>query len=230
MAEPVARTNTHERRSGWRLAAPVLALGLVLGGCASVSNLVGQKEKRPCPGATVVKDTSRLVMFRDGGGRDITDIAFEARLPRITVACDYKDNMVAVTTEVAIVAARGPANADRRAPIRYFVAVLDARDRVIAKREFETTLQFPVNIDRGATSEELVQRIPLAKGEPGTNYVIAVGFQLSREQLAFNRANQSLTLLGGRPPRPAESGFDRLIESGYDENRTRREIQRDQER
>jgi hypothetical protein len=179
------------------LAIVVLAVGL--GGCDTVNKALAKKSKLPCPGATILKEASRIVAFRPGAGRDITDIRYEARLPRILVGCAYEKDMVEVTTTVSIVAARGPAADTRRAPIRYFVAILDAKDRVIAKREFETALEFPVNIDRGATSEDLVQRIPLAPGAKGTDYIIAVGFQLSRAELAYNRANPTLTLLSRRP-------------------------------
>jgi hypothetical protein len=179
-------------------AISVLAVGL--GGCDTVKKTLSTKSKVPCPGATILKEASRIVAFRPGAGRDITDIRYEARLPRILIACAYEKDMVEVTTTVSIVAARGPAADTRNAPIRYFVAILDAKDRVVAKREFETVLQFPVNIDRGATSEDLVQRIPLAPGAKGTDYIIAVGFQLTREELAYNRANPSLTLLSRRPP------------------------------
>jgi len=216
------------------LALLVLAAGL--GGCdtvssvssnvsSKVSRVLSQKEPVPCPGATIVKETSRMVAFRPGPGRDITDILFEARLPRILVGCSYAKGMVEVTTTVAIVAARGPADRTRRAPIRYFVAVLDGKDQVIAKREFETVLEFPLNVDRGGTSEDLVQRIPLAPGAKGTDYIIAVGFQLTREELAYNRANPRLTLLGPRPPSvPTPS-----IDTDYKEQ-SPLEVQRDWER
>lgn len=183
------------------LALLVLAVGL--SGCDTVSKatkVFAKKDPVPCPGATIVKETSRMVAFRPGPGRDITDILFEARLPRILVGCSYAKDMVKVTTTVAIVAARGPADRARRAPIRYFVAVLDPKGEVIAKREFETVLEFPLNVDRGGTSEELVQRIPLGPGASGPEYAIAVGFQLTREELAYNRANPRLTLLSPRPP------------------------------
>lgn len=178
----------------------ILSLAVGLGGCDTVSKALAKKSPVPCPDATIMKEASRIVAFRPGAGRDITDIRFEARLPRILVSCVYEKDMVEVSTTVALVAARGPADKTRRAPIRYFVAVLDVKDRVVAKREFETVLEFPVNIDRGGTSEDLVQRIPLAPGVRGGDYMIAVGFQLTRDELAYNRANPELILLGSHLP------------------------------
>lgn len=189
----------------------VALLALAVSGCA---NPFKKKEPLPCPSALIVKDASRKIVYRDGPGRDITDVLFEASLPRIVVSCSYDDRGVEMTTALTIIAARGPADTTRRASIRYFAAVIDPKDQIIAKREFESDLQFPVNIDRGSTVEELVQRIPVAKGVPADNYTIAVGFQLTREELEANRRAGSSSLIapaGVRPNIPAPASPDQAF-------------------
>ena len=164
----------------------VLAFALVvpLAGCGS---WFSRKPPPPCPAGAVLKDAERKIVYRPGPGRDITDVVFEATLPRINIACKYDDTGVSVDTAVTIIGARGPADTTRRAEVRYFVAVLDPGNQILAKREFQTTLQFPVNVDRGATTEELVQRIPVGKNVSAANFSIIVGFQLTREELEATR-------------------------------------------
>lgn len=181
----------------------VAALAVAVSGCA---NPFKKKDPLPCPSAAIVKDASRMVVFRPGPGRDVTDIVVEARLPRILVSCEYNDRGVEVTTVVNIVAARGPADTTRRASIRYFVAVINPQTQIIGKREFESELQFPINIDRGFTSEELVQMIPVGKDVAADGYAIAVGFQLTREELEANRRGTGASLIspaGVQPSLPA---------------------------
>jgi hypothetical protein len=59
--------------------------------------------------------------------------------------------------------------------------------RVIAKQNFRTTLDFRDGRRRTGTSEELVERIPLPPKTDAGDYSIAVGFQLTPEQLEMNR-------------------------------------------
>jgi hypothetical protein len=165
-------------------AVLALALILPLTGCGS---WFSRKEPPPCPEGAILKDAARKIVYRPGPGRDITDVVFEATLPRINIACKYDDTGVAVDTAVTIVGARGPADTTRRAEVSYFVAVLDPGNEILGKREFQTTLQFPINVDRGATTEELVQRIPVGKNVSAGNFTIIVGFQLTREELEANR-------------------------------------------
>lgn len=187
-----------------RIGTGLLVIGVaaLLAGCG-IGDVVNPKPKPACPGAVIVHDLSHMTVFQPGSGRDITDVMYEAQLPRIKLGCDYKDNEAVVNTAITITAARGPANRNRSADVRYFVAILDGKNKIIAKREFESHLRFPPNVDRGATTDELVQRIPLKKGEKSAgDHVIVVGFQLSRAELAFNRNHGQAGLLGPVPPRP----------------------------
>lgn len=201
-------------------------LALLVAGCGSLDavNPFKKKTAQACPRAIIVHEASRLVAFRPGAGRDMTDVLFEARLPRISVACDRDDNVVTVDSRVAMIAERGPANTNRKARIRYFVAVVDSAQRILNKGEFETELEFPTNVNRGQTSEELTQRIPIASGAQARDYTIMVGFQLTPEQLAYNRASAAggTSLINRSPVRIEEP----MIDTGGIDNRPVRERNR----
>jgi hypothetical protein len=179
--------------------AAVAALAVVAAGCSVI--YPDRKKGPPCPGGVIVRDLSHMTVFRPGAGRDITDIVFEARLPHITVACKYDDQGVEVQTALTLIGARGPANTTRTANLSYFVAILDPKNKIIAKKVFASDLRFPPNVDRGSTTDELVERIPVGKGVSAAEYVVVTGFQLDQNQLAYNRANPDTRLLGPAPPR-----------------------------
>jgi hypothetical protein len=171
------------------LAGAPLALALVaaIASCSRQQNDVGAP---PCPKVAVLADAAHLAVFRDGPGRDLTDIRYEADIGRISGDCIYKKRNTSVTVDMKlmITAKRGPADRDRVAPLAYFVAVVDAESHVLARKEFESQIEFGPEQAEVATQEELEEIIQLKKDQPGSDYDVLVGFRLSPEQVQRNRA------------------------------------------
>lgn len=188
------------------------AAALAVAGCGLLSE---RKPPRPCPRAAILKDAQRMVQFQPGGGTDLSALVQEVRLVELRTKCDYDDDAVEVDMELTLAARRGPANKTRKAPARYFVAIMDPDNRILAKRVFEVTLEFPVNVDRGGLTDTLVQTIPLESAVAGPAYTIVAGMQLSAEQLEFNRSRAGINLPGrlrdapiAPPPAASPSGGD----------------------
>ena len=81
---------------------------------------------------------------------------------------------------------RGPAATTRDATVRYFVAIADKKENILAREEFESSVSFEGNRNRIGFSEELAQNIPLKAGQLGDAFSIFVGFVLSDEDLKYN--------------------------------------------
>lgn len=177
-----------------RASAAALAVGaaLALSGCGLMSNA----PERPCPRIAILNDAQRMVAFQPGGGTDLSALDHEVRLTNVRTACDYDSDGVEVDMEITIAARRGPANTTREAPARYFVAIMDPDRRILAKRVFDVTLAFPVNIDRGGLTDTLVQTIPLENAANGPAYTIVAGLQLSKAQLEYNRSTAGVRMRG----------------------------------
>lgn len=163
-----------------------LLLGFV--GLSLLAGCAGEPETRPCPRAVVLNDASRQVKF-NGPGRDLTDVLFEASIETGRLVCEYDDDVLDVDLQVQVVALRGPANNDRLANIRYFVAVSQTDRTVLARESFDIAIPFPGNRTRVSGLEEIGQVISLPAGLDGGDYLIYVGLELSREELEYNRAN-----------------------------------------
>lgn len=177
----------HGRPLGRRLAGPGRLL-LALAGLALLASCAGEEETRPCPRAVVLNDASRQVKF-NGEGRDLTDVLFEASISTGRLVCEYDDDVLDVDLQVEVVASRGPANSDRLADIRYFVAVSRTDQTVLARESFDIAIPFAGNRTRVSGLEEIGQIIPLPAGQDGGDYVIYVGLELSRDEIEYNRAN-----------------------------------------
>lgn len=146
----------------------------------------------PCPNIVIVQDVSDITIFKAGSGRDLTDVDLEAQIVEFGGFCDTdidedsRAGEVVVEMELVLRATRGPANTSRDGSLRYFVAIADSEQNILAREEFDTAVEFEGNRNRIAFREELTQTIPLKRGELGDDYSIFVGFQLSDDQLEYN--------------------------------------------
>ena len=137
----------------------------------------------------VVKDAQNQTSFV-GGGRDLTDVAFEARIDGSGIACEYDDAEIEVEMEVRLEVTRGPAAPVEGANLRYFVAVARTDRTILAREEFGVLVEMPGNRTRVMALDEVSPTIPLALDETGANYLIYLGLSLSDDELDYNRSNR----------------------------------------
>jgi len=158
---------------------------------------IGETAVAPeCPHIIIVKDTAELTAFRPGPGRDLTDVVLDARIDRFDGECETdlesdRSGRVNVDLQLIFEATRGPANETREGKFSYYVAIGDRGGAILAKKVFDTSFEFAGNRNRIGGAEELTQEIPLKPGDLGDDFDIFVGFQLSPEQLAYNRAKRA---------------------------------------
>lgn len=175
----------------WARWAILLVAITVLSACANEEEDPGV----PCPAAKVMAQPSELTRYREGAGRDPIDVRFEARMMRVFGECSYDADggEIDVDLEVTMHVLRGPALAGGEVSYRYFVAVAewvseDATEPAILSRE-----SFPVeaNIPAGrrglSYTDQLEITIPRPDDRDVRNYVIYIGFELTRDELKHNR-------------------------------------------
>ncbi|KAA5607659.1 hypothetical protein F1188_02570 [Roseospira marina] len=170
-----------------------LVLGLLPGLLAGCSGAFEQAEQRPCPPVRLEATTATLTAFRPGPGRDLTDVELEAELAGYRGECQYDDDDGTVTVDLAldITASLGPAATERTQTLRYFVALPRFYPNERGKQVFESTLAFPANMDRVRyVGEELSIEVPMDPDDSALDYPIYIGFQLTPEQVEFNRSQR----------------------------------------
>ncbi len=168
------------------IRAAAVALPLALGGCGLLS---GNPPPVPCPKVFLTENTSHLTRFRPGPGRDITDIDYQAEITGYTGSCAYEKDKLSVALNLAFDVTRGPANRTRRVAFDYFVAIPKVYPAKAGKRVFDVAFAFQPNQSRASFGDEIEIDVPLHKMEEGPSYEIYVGFQLTPEQLDYNRAH-----------------------------------------
>lgn len=171
--------------------AAIVAVAVVVSGCSNDEN----DDDAPCPAAKVLGEPSELTRFRDGPGRDATDVLFEARMMRVIGECTYDPDggEIEIELEVVMDVVRGPALADGKVNYRYFVAIAEwppqgGLEPVVHSRE-----AFPVDTKipsgrRGLRYQDLLEiTIPRPDDRNVQNYVLYLGFELTKDELSHNR-------------------------------------------
>ncbi|MFN8723678.1 MAG: hypothetical protein ACK5YI_22850 [Rhodospirillales bacterium] len=142
-----------------------------------------------CPRIGILREAAQATTFRPGAGRDATDVAYRARIVDYGGRCSIDTGVVEVELDLRMAAQRGPAGAADRVGYRYFVAVTDAAQNILAREVFDVDFVFEGRPQVGSL-EQLTQRIPLARGVDGRNYEVLVGFALTPEQVEWNRTQR----------------------------------------
>ncbi|XBQ16380.1 MAG: hypothetical protein ABL308_00540 [Oceanicaulis sp.] len=174
------------------LAVPVLALSLV--GCQSMRERFAEPEPNPgpCPNALALYDAHRLVEIR---GEEIVyeNVGFTAEILDVESRCRYTDRRadpIEMELGVRMAFGRGPAAVGDTHTYQLFVAVTGLDDIVIDKQVFPVTAEFRPGQDRIERIEVFDPvRIPRANPDTsGVNFEVLVGFELTEEQIEFNRS------------------------------------------
>lgn len=169
---------------------PVLLLVPLAAGCN-----VFNKSSAPefgCPSGEVPREASKVTRFRDGPGRDLTDIVVEGEIYDILIQCKREKQTVAVDLQIGFSATRGPADRSRRADFEYWVAIVDSQRNVLSREAGRVRFDFKDNrMKLNFVSDEMEPLIPFKDPKEAGNYYVVVGFQLTPEELAWNRSQST---------------------------------------
>jgi hypothetical protein len=164
----------------------IVCAGLLLAACG----LFRPGEVKVCPRVSLLNEAASMIRYRDGPGRDLTDVLYEAKVRDINWSCKYLDNRLRVEAVIDIVAQKGPASTGANAQVPFFVAIIDGGQNIVAKKTFSSEVEFRAGQRRAGVREEIEQTVFLKQGESGTDYEIIVGLQLTEQQLQQNRGRR----------------------------------------
>ncbi len=170
---------------------------LLLAACGSTSE---QKAafvaSHPCPRIAVLGGAEQVVVF-DGRGTDITNVVARAEIQKSALTCEYDSDEKTISMDLGFngLAELGPAATGPELHLRGFVAVTRGDNSVIRK----TFVDVPVVFEKGSQKMHFVSTLEdnvlsYTNSVDGSAYEILVGFQLSPEQLAYNKAHGPLRL------------------------------------
>lgn len=172
----------------WR----AVAAGLLLFVASCGEN---EEDLAPCPQAKVLSEPSELTRFKEGPGRDLTDVSFKASIVRVVGECGYKKKGGEVDVEltVSIDVTRGPANPEGKVAFSYFVAVSEYLEdggpapAVLGREAFTVEASFADGRKGLRYKDVLDITIPRPDARDVRNYVLFLGIELTPEEMAYNK-------------------------------------------
>lgn len=180
---------------GSLVPAVATAAALALAGCSSIGGVFGGSTEQggttqfPCPAVGVLQEADHITVLR-GAGTDLTDVMAKAEFGRVVSKCEYDTSDSTITVDIAFegIAELGPAATSRELVLDTFVAVTRRFDAFDNKKVY----QVPITFEPGLNRMRFVQTIdgtviPYGGQADGRIYQILIGFQLTPQQLEYNR-------------------------------------------
>jgi hypothetical protein len=191
-------------RSPRPLRAFILGLAFFLSGCegSNIHKVFFEDDFRApnCPEVSILADAANLTRFREGPGRDLTDSLYQSQIKSVDSSCKYifdedtGEGRFVLRIIPTIDISRGPANKNGRAVFDYFVSLTSASRDVLSKQSFPIRAEFRGNRTHLRFSDiPVFVDIPTDPQNKNTAYHLFVGFQLSRNELDYNRKKRALS-------------------------------------
>jgi hypothetical protein len=163
---------------------------------------IGAKQEAnagPCPLMGVLYDSSRVVKFANPGAESFANVAWTGEMRGVRGLCRYVgSDPIRMDLRIDMAFGRGPAARGNTHKYRYWVAVTRTNLAPISKQYFDVDVNFSGN-ERMSGSEYIAEIvIPRANDTiSGANFEVLVGFDLTPEQLAFNREGKRFRVTVG---------------------------------
>lgn len=180
-----------------RIFVTLLAAAMLVGCQSKIAETFDTRQNAgPCPPMGAIYDVARYVKFADGSDETYPNIAYTAEINDVRMFCRYSDDDPLVAQlEVDFAFGKGEAAKSDTHAYPYFVAVTRRNGKVLAKEYFSVEADFKGRKLAGKTESFSRIEIPrLDESIAGSNFEIVVGFDLTPEQLEFNRAGKRFRL------------------------------------
>jgi len=155
----------------------------------------------PCPYVKVLYDAGRFQEFKDDR-EAAANVAWTGEIQGISAGCEYKDaEPIRVQVELLFALGKGPQASGASKHYRYWIAVTDRNQSVLAKEYFDLPVTFKPGEDRAMVRETIGGIvIPRATLETsGANFEVLIGFDVTPQMAAFNRDGKRFRVTAGAP-------------------------------
>jgi hypothetical protein len=161
-----------------------------------IDRLIGNDDRAnagPCPLMGVLYEGSRKVEFANPAEERYASITYTGEMQGVQGLCRYVDaDPITMSMTINMAFGRGPAATSNEHTYRYWVAVTRRGRMPIEKQYFDINVRFPGD-ELVVTRTEEIERIVIPRANAttsGENFEVLVGFDLTPEQIAFNRAGK----------------------------------------
>ena len=151
----------------------------------------------PCPFVKVLYDAARYVELEDGRAA-IANVGYTGEIEGVSADCEYREaDPIRLDMDILFQLGLGQQATSERKTYRYWVAVTERNNAILAKEYFD----LPVDFDgqrTAAVHEERSIVIPRASIDTsGGNFEVLIGFDVTPEMAEFNRSGSRFRVNAG---------------------------------
>ncbi|GAB5458744.1 MAG: hypothetical protein Hens3KO_17740 [Henriciella sp.] len=181
----------------------LFAATTILAACSTGGSLSDSFDSRTnvgvCPPAGSIYQAARIVEM-EGEGIGFSNIQYTGEIVDVRLFCRYAgSDPVEAEIEIDFAFGQGPKATSDQHDYTYWVAVTRRSGKVLGKQYFTVRADFKDSPITAA--EELLQDIVIPRADESVsaaNFEVLVGFDLTEEQLAFNKAGRRFRLNAGQ--------------------------------
>ncbi len=149
-----------------------------------------------CPEVMIVDELSFMSEFSDNTTRN-SRLASRVFMNGVHSACAFSSGFVELDIGLSFTGKLGPkgrmrANDKPYFSYPYFVAVTDRDRNLLAKEVFSASMTFNRDEDDHTYMENLKQLIPIDNKGQANDFIVMIGFQMTKSQLDYNRNNMGM--------------------------------------
>lgn len=150
--------------------------------------------ENPCPQVILVDDLSSISDFTSPNKPKKDDLISRVDLTSAESTCRISANTATVDLKLIFKGLLGPKAKQKSSDkpfftYPYFVAITAPNGKIMAKEIFAASLSYDAHETTHDYFENLRQIIPIKNKDQAHLYKVMIGFQVSPDQLAYNRAN-----------------------------------------
>ena len=148
--------------------------------------------RSPCPQVEIVDDLSSISDFSNPRRQEKKNLISRVDLKSAESTCKLSSKTAIIDLKLLFNGKLGPkgrSNASERPFFTYpfFVAVTTPTGKIMAKEIFAASITYASSEDEHTYFENLRQIIPIRSKNQANNYHVLIGFQVTPDQLAYNR-------------------------------------------
>ena len=152
----------------------------------------------PCPYVKILYDAARYVELT-GERAAIANVGFTGEIEGVTADCEYRESdPIRLDMQMLFQLGRGAQAAGDQKTYRYWIAVTERNNAVLAKEYFDLPVTFNGQ-DTASVQQSQSIVIPRADATTsGNNFEVLIGFDVTPEMAEFNRSGSRFRVTAGQ--------------------------------
>ena len=147
-----------------------------------------------CPQIKVLDDLASITQFLNPKSPKSEEMIAAASFASLDATCSVAPSSVTLEITLDFEGQVGPIgkknqSSEANFAYPYFLSVITPSGQILSKDVFALSMIYSDGKDMVHKQDRLRQTIPLMSGKAANQYQIVIGFQLSEDELAYNRAS-----------------------------------------